>query len=56
MCPVCLATAALVVAGTASTGGLTSLLAFKLTSAERSTNTPPGIGDVVKKIGGERHE
>jgi hypothetical protein len=41
MCPVCLATAALVVAGTASTGGLTSLLAFKLTSAERSTNTPP---------------
>jgi hypothetical protein len=55
MCPVCLATAALVVAVTASTGGLTSLLAFKLTSAERS-NTPPGIGDVVKKIGGERHE
>ena len=59
MCPVCFATAALVVAGTISTGGLTSLLASRLAptkDAETSTNTPQSIGDGVKKIGGDRHE
>jgi hypothetical protein len=50
MCPLCIASVALVVAGTVSTGGLTSLLAFKL------SKTPSSTEDSVKKIGSGRHD
>ncbi len=59
MCPVCLTTAALIAAGTTSTGGIASFLALKFSpirKAETSVNvTAKSVGD-AKEVGGERHE
>jgi hypothetical protein len=40
MCPVCMANAALIVAGATSTGGLTALAVKKLFRAKNSVKTP----------------
>ena len=41
MCPVCIATMALFVAGTTSTGGLTTLVVKKLRAKNSAKTIPP---------------
>ena len=43
MCPVCLATAALIVGGATGTGGFTALLATTIFRKSRNTKSPPVI-------------
>jgi hypothetical protein len=59
MCPVCLTTAALIAAGTTSTGGIASFLALKFAPARKTdtaANVAAKVAGQAKEIQGERHE